>query len=362
MNITVLASSYPRFPGDGTAPFVKSISDNLAALGNEVAVVAPYDVAVQKSVGGEIAEHRFRYAPFKSWHIMGHARSLSGDTQLRRGVFFLLPFFLLAEFATAMRVARRQKADVIHAHWVLPNGLVGAWVARILRRPLAISLHGSDIFVALRNPLFGRVARWVFQQASVVTACSEDLRQGALALGAPPEKVHLIAWGADPRRFHPEIAPLDRAAFGLTDEDMILTGLGRVVPKKGFDVLVRALPQMVAANPRIHVLIGGDGPQRDELVDLAARLGVGDHLHLPGRIPWDDVPAFLAMGDVENGENGLLFPAGDSDALAQAVGRLLYDDELRAGLAEGARASVEDRFNWREVARQFASLFEETRA
>jgi glycosyltransferase involved in cell wall biosynthesis len=403
MYITVLTSSYPRFPGDGTAPFVQSIAEELAGLGHQVAVVAPYDEAVQKSPGGRVTERRFRYAPLDRWHIMGHAQSLTGDTQLRPGVFFLLPFFLLAEFMAGMRIARRQGADVIHAHWVLPNGLVGAWMARILRRPLAISLHGSDIFVALRNPLFGRVARWVFCQADVVTACSEDLRQGALTLGAAPEKVHLIPWGADPERFHPEIPPLDRSSFGLEAEDTVLVGLGRIVPKKGFDVLVRALPQLVGAHPHLHVVIGGDGPQREDLADLAKQLGVGDHLHLPGRIPWDDVPAFLAMGDVflqpsvldeagnqdglptvlleamgvglppvcsricgiplvvEDRVNGLLFPAGDPDALAESIDCLMSQDGLRARLARDARSAVEERLNWRQVARQFAALFEQAR-
>lgn len=330
---------------------------------------------------------------------MGHGRSLAGDNQLRLGAYLLLPFFLLSGFWAALRVARRQKAEIIHAHWVIPGGLTGALVARILGIPLAVSLHGSDIFVAQQRRQFGWVAGWVFERAAVVTACSQHLRKGALRLGAAPDRVHLVAWGADPERFHPGVPTMDRSRVGLSPDDVILVALGRIVPKKGFDVLVRAMPPLVEAYPYVHLIIGGDGSQRAGLADLAVSLGIADHVHLPGRIPWNDVPAFLAMGDifvlpsvrdasgnedglptvllealslgqpvvasriggvplvVKPGENGILCPSGNTEALSQAIAGLVGDDRLRARLGEAARASVQEQFNWTEVAGRFAALF-----
>jgi glycosyltransferase involved in cell wall biosynthesis len=400
MRVTVLTSSYPRFPGDGTAPFVQSISECLDELGHHVRVIAPYDPAVSGNLDRRVAVHRFRYALLDRWHIMGHARSLAGDMHFKPGVFFLLPPFLLAQFWSAWRVARQQRVEIVHAHWVLPNGFVGACIARALRVPLAISLHGSDVFVARRHRVFGRVARWVFQQAAVVTACSMDLRDGAISLGASPDRVHLIAWGADPGRFYPAVASLSRSDFGLAGDDIVLVALGRIVSKKGFDVLVRALPSLLRTCSRVQVLIGGDGVQREQLRRLAADLGVSDHLHLPGQIPWDEVPGFLAMGNIfvlpsvrdasgnldglptvllealamgkpvvatgiggvplviEDGANGVLCAPGDAGALSRAIIRVLEDSTLQAQLGQAARSSVEERFNWLEVARRIAALFE----
>jgi glycosyltransferase involved in cell wall biosynthesis len=398
MRITVIASSYPRFPGDGTAPFVQSICEGLAALGHAVEVVAPYDQAVTPAPG-PVAVRRYRYAPRREWHIMGHAKALAGDTRFRGGVFLLLPFFLLAGLAAAWRTARRLRADVIHAHWVLPGGLVGAWVAAALRVPLAVSLHGSDVFVAQRSALLGRVAGWVFRRAAVITACSPELAAGAVALGADATRVHLVAWGADPQRFHPAIEPADRAALGAEASDLLVASLGRMVPKKGFDVLVRALPALAAAEPRLRLVIGGDGPQREELHRLAQTLGVADRLLLPGQVPWNRVPAFLAASDlfvlpsqrdpagnldglptvlleamamgkavvatriggtplvIKDGVNGVLCPAGDAAALSAALARLLGDEALRLRLGQAARRSVEERFNWAAVAQQLSELF-----
>lgn len=399
MRITVVTSSYPRFLGDGTAPFVQSICQHLAELGHQIEVIAPYDPLVcdQPNVG--IPVHRFRYAPVKKWHIMGHARSLVGDMHFRRSVFLLLPLFLIAEFLTTLWVARRQKADIIYVHWVLPNGLAGALVALILRIPLAISLHGSDIFIAQRYWILGRVARWIFKQASVITACSEYLRSSAIRLGALPEQVHLIVWGVDPVRFHPGVTPLDRGNFGLKSSDRVIVALGRIVPKKGFDVLVQALPSILRFCGHVHLVIGGNGIQRDELLQIAKRLGIEHSLHMPGQIPWNEVPAFLAMADVvvvpsvqdvsgnldglptvlleamalgkpvvatklggidlvvKDGENGLLCSPGDSGALSAAIVLLLQDEALRSRLGWAARISVESRFNWYEVALNLEVLF-----
>jgi glycosyltransferase involved in cell wall biosynthesis len=399
MRITVVTSSYPRFPGDGTAPFVQSICWHLAELGHQIEVVAPYDPMVSAQPDHHVVVHRFRYMLLKKWHIIGHAQSLVGDMRFRREVFFLLPFFLLAEFLSTLCVAWRQKADIIYVHWVLPNGLAGMLVALILRIPLAISLHGSDIFVACRYRILGWVACWILRRAAVVTACSEHLRSSAIRLGAYPERVHLIPWGADPKRFHPGVTPYARSKIGLSNNDIVVAALGRIVPKKGFDVLVQALPRILNSCNNVHIVIGGDGIQRDDLIQVAWRMGVGDFLHMPGRILWDEVPSFLAMADIfvvpstqdargnldglptvlleamavgkpivatkvggielviKDGENGLLCPPGDPNALSEAIISLVEDEGLRLRLGKAARNSVESRFNWREVALSLESLF-----
>jgi glycosyltransferase involved in cell wall biosynthesis len=268
-----------------------------------------------------------------------------------------------------------------------------------LRLPLAVSLHGSDIFVAQRHPVFRWVVRSVFRQAAVVTACSPDLAAGAIDLGAAPDKVHIIPYGVDPARFHPAVTPLARADFGLAADDIVLASVGRVVPKKGFDVLIRALPAIRQSAARVHLLIGGEGPQIEALRHLAEELGVTDHVHLPGVIPWDRVPAFLAMCDlfvlpsvrdaagnmdglpnvlleamamgkpvvasqlggvplvIRDGENGLLCPPGDAAALSEALRSLIADGERRKAFGAAARRVAEEQHSWASMTQQLAALF-----
>lgn len=399
MKITVLASTYPRFEGDGAAPFVRSICEALTSLRHQVEVVAPFDPAVRSfEMPSPVRVHWFRYAPVKAWHIMGYGRALQGDMHFRLGVFFLLPFFLLIQFFTTLFVAYRQRAEIIHVHWVLPNGVVGLIVAALLRRPLVISLHGSDVFVARRYVLLGWVARLIFRRAMVVTACSPELRAGALALGASEDKVHLIPWGVDPERFRPDSAPLDRAALGLEKDVPVLVVLGRLVPKKGFDVAVRALAELVTQYPQVQLVIGGEGPERERLSQLAESLGIAAQVHFAGQIRWEQTPGFLALADifllpsvydasgnvdglptvllealgvgkpvvasriagiplvVTDGVNGVLCEPGDVQDLAQKIRALLTDDAQRAALGRSGRQSVEERYNWLAVARQLSTL------
>ncbi|MBN1147477.1 MAG: glycosyltransferase [Anaerolineales bacterium] len=399
MEIAVITSSYPRYPGDGTAPFVKSICEHLAKLGHSVSVVAPYDPAVAYSESS-ILVRRFRYIWPAQLHIMGHARALEKDTKLRPLAFLLLPFFLLAAFLSLMHVTKEQKSRVIHAHWVLPNGLVAAWVAALRKIPFIISLHGSDIFVAQRNPIFRAVARWVFRRANGVTACSPELQQAALALGAPNDTI-LLAWGADPNIFHPDRRTPQKSYLSLeTKPDIIIAALGRLVFKKGFDNLVSAMSIVVKEHPGAHLILGGDGLLLNELHRQAKQLGISNHVSFPGRIPWDEVPIFLANADIfvlpsirdphgnvdglptvlleamssgaaivasdiggvqlvmNDGQNGLIVPPGDTQILAQAILSLVKNKDKRIALGRSARQSVIERYNWNAVASQIVDLLD----
>ena len=407
MRIAVLTSSYPRFPGDGAAPFVQSISEHLAGLGHAVEVVAPYDPAVVASdtagpAAGSLRVHRFRYVWPARLHIMGHARAMEADVRLRPLSLLLLPLFLAAAFLTLWRVTGRQKSQAIHVHWVVPNGPVAACVAALRRIPFVISLHGSDIFFARRNRLFGAVAGWVFRRAAGVTACSPELRDSALALGA--RQVQLLAWGADPQVFHPQRrSTAYRQAAGWESgpqEAVVVTALGRLVHKKGFDRLVQAWAKVSAQHPEARLVIGGDGPLRMALEAQVQQLGLQGWVSFAGRIPWDQVPEFLASSDVfvlpsvrdaqgnmdglptvlleamgcglavvasrlggiplviEDGQNGLLIPPDDVPALENALEKVLQP-AARQALADAAQRSVEQTFNWANVARSLAAMCEQ---
>ncbi|MCS6800719.1 MAG: glycosyltransferase [Chloroflexota bacterium] len=388
MRIAVLTSSYPRFPGDGAAPFVQSLARALARQGHAVAVVAPYDAAVRPlPPEPNLVVHRFRYVWPARLHIMGHARALENDERLRPLALLLLPQFLLMAALCLLRTVRRWRAEVIHAHWVLPNGAAAAAVSLLTGVPYVVSLHGSDIYLARRFRPFGAVAGWVLRRAQAVTACSDELREAALALGA--RTVRLLPWGADPELF----APRPRR-----DGPPVVAALGRLVSKKGFDILLEAWPSVAAEVPAARLRIGGDGPLRP----LLARQAVAG-VELLGPLRWDEVPRFLAEADifvlpsrrnskgnvdglptvlleamscgaavvasdiggvglvVRHEQTGLLTPPGDPAALAAALRALLADPERRAAFSAAARRAVEERLNWDAVAAEFARLFDAAR-
>jgi glycosyltransferase involved in cell wall biosynthesis len=398
--IAVITSSYPRYPGDTVAPFVKSICEHLAILGHEVEVVAPYDPAIKPFVTQNVPVHRFRYIWPESLHRMGHARSLENDMNLRFSSYLLLPFFLVASFFALLNLTARQRSQAIYAHWVLPNGLVAACVARVRHLPLVISLHGSDIFIARSKPIFRAITRWIFHNTVLVTACSEELGEWAKVLGAP-ENTRLIPWGADPDVFTPERQQPDQRKFLQINEDVVVIGsLGRFVHKKGFPYLIEAVSSIIEEFPNVRLVLGGDGALKENLTRDVKALGIESKVTFPGIIPWDQVPAFLANLDIfvlpsirdpngnvdglptvlleamssgvaviasdiggtslviENGQNGLLVPSRDTVALAEAIKVLVENREKRKALGIAARHSILNQFNWEQVARTLSAYFD----
>jgi len=399
MKIAVLTSSYPRFPGDSAAPFVRSISEAFASFGHDVAVVAPFDPAVIGSLKGRAKVFRFRYIWPAKLHIMGHARAMQADVRLNPLAYLLLPFYLVGGLVALFRVTGQHRSDVIHVHWVIPNGPVAAVVALLRRIPFFVSLHGSDMYLAQRSRLFGWVARLVFRRASGVTACSRDLKQAAEHLGAE-KKVQLLAWGADPTRFTPALrgrsSPED---FGLDHGSPAVLAIGRLVPKKGFSVLLAAFARVAAKRPDARLWIAGDGPLREALAVQSKDLGISEKVSFAGNIAWDRVPELMACADIfvlpsirdafgnvdglptvlleamssglptvassiggidlviDDTVNGLLVPPGEPQALADALSRLLQEPTERARLGSAARQSVESEFTWTAVANRLLELF-----
>ena len=182
--VVMVATSYPRFAGDTVGTFMEPIATGLAARGHEVHLVLPWHPRWQRRDGdGGVRFHLFKYAPFRSMNIFGYAGALEADERLRGAAVAAAPLAIAAAWRAASTLADRIDATMLHGHWVVPGGVIAAAAAG--RRPLVVSLHGSDVFVAERHRIVGRAARWAFGRAGFVTACSDDLRAAGPGTGRP---------------------------------------------------------------------------------------------------------------------------------------------------------------------------------
>ncbi len=400
MRICFVASSYPRHETDGTARFIRSMAEALVELGHEVDAIIPYRADLRLAAGS-VRVFPFRYIWPDRLAIMGYAEAMQSDQRLRGLAYFLAPAFALAEAYHLAMLYRRRRYDVIHAHWVIPNGVAVAFVASRIRRPLIISLHGSDIFFARQHALLGALAGWAFRRADAVTACSPELYAGAVALGANAAMLRLLPWGADPQRFAvtPDMRLHARAQLSLRPDQPVLLSLGRLVKKKGIEYLIRALPEIVRVSPESVCLVAGSGPELAPLQQLAADLGVSQHVRFLGAVPWSETAALYAAADIfvvpsvhdargnvdglpttlleamaagrpvvasqvagvelaiADGQHGLLVPEQDAAALARAVQRLIQDHDLRCQLGENARRRVRQELNWTAVAKALSDIY-----
>ena len=394
MNVLMVTSSYPKFPGDVTAPFIESIARGVASRGHRVDVVLPHHPELCRSPHEPVHFFPYRYAPGDRWSLWGYAQSLHADVSLRVAVLLIAPLVALAlRRAVSQRLLER-RYDVVHAHWVVPNAALIADVVRVQRVPLVISLHGSDVFLPERIAPLRPAARAAFAAAGAVTACSRDLGARARALGAPDALLRTVPYGVDLELFAPRAARAEvRARLGTPAGALLVVGIGRLVEKKGFRFLIDASARV----PGVHVALAGKGDLDEELARRARELGAP--VRLVGPLPREELAAALAAADVvavpsvvdragnvdglpnalleglaagrpvlasrvagipdvvEDGVNGLLVPPGDSAALAQALGRLAADPELRQRLGREARRSAEARLSWAAAAAAFEECY-----
>ena len=399
--VVMLTSSYPRFPGDGIGTFVEPIAHGVAGLGHEVHVVAPWHPLVRRPRReDDVHFHFFKYAPISSLHAFGYATALRADVSLRPTAYLAAPLALAASWRAVRHVARETGASMLHAHWVVPSGFMAALGASGL--PLVVSLHGSDVFLAEANRMVRAGARYAFKRAGWITACSEDLRQRAVGLGADTSKTEVIPYGVDADRFrpNPDARAKIRGENGAAADDPVLVTVGRLVRKKGFEYLIDAVSTLAERWPRLSLFVVGHGDLDAELRQRAAASGVGDRVVFLGALPQREVAEWLSAADIAvvpsvrddagnvdglpnvlleslasgtpvvttsaggigsvvvDGQTARLVPERDAAALAATVEQLLDQPEVAAKLGEAARAEMCRSHAWGHVAERFAETYD----
>ena len=343
VKVLQLTSSFPRRAGDISGVFILDITSTLAAQGMDVTVLAPHDrgAAVREELAGVHVE-RFRYAPARLELLAHHGGILAALQYPSR--YLLVPSFLVAYLVAAVRAARRLRPDLIHAHWWFPGGVMGAIASMVTRRPLVITLHGSDVHLAER-PGFRKLARLTLRRARVVGVVSEALRREAIdLLKVDPAKVVVLRMPVNMPAPAEKPAPSDPPPLRLVC-------VGRLAREKGFGVLLDAMRLL---DDPVRLDVFGDGPAMAELRSAATGLDVEFHGPRP-RAEIVDVLAdahalvvpslreglgmvaleALAVGrpviasgigglveTVADGDDGILVPPGDEHALAAALRRL----------------------------------------
>jgi len=397
----MVTSSYPRFPGDAVATFMEPIAHGLAARGHQIHVVAPWHPRWRRAAAeGDVRFHLFRYAPTAALNVFGYAAALRADVRLRASAVAAAPLAVFAGWRLARRVIREIGASIVHAHWVVPGGVIGAAAAGA--RPLVISLHGSDVFVAERHRLVGTAARSAFRRASWVAACSTDLAERAAALGADAGRLTVVPYGVDTERFGPDEAARSavRGRLGVPDDAPLVVAVGRLVRKKGFEYLIEAAARLKKDHPALHLVVAGEGDLAAPLRAQAASAGIAGRVHFLGTVPHQDVPALLAAADVaavpsvhdEAGNvDGLpntvmeilasgtplvatpiggigavatdrltarLVPERDAGALAAAIADLLRDPSARAAIGRQAREMMRREHGWARTADAYDAIYQ----
>ena len=289
--LLILSSTYPRWLGDPEPGFVHELAKRLATQ-FEVQVLCPHarGAATHENLEGvEVA--RYRYGPDRLETLVNDGGIV---TNLKRAPWkwLLVPFFLLGSFGRTWREIHRWRPDVIHAHWLLPQGLVVALLGLLDRRtpPFLVTSHGADLFALRARPLTV-LKRFVARRSAALTVVSQAMTDELARIGASPHKVSVQPMGVDlTHRFTPT-PDLPRS------RDEILF-VGRLVEKKGLRYLIAAMPAIIARHPSAFLTVVGFGPEESERRAQAKALGIARKVNFLGALAQAELPALYRRAAV----------------------------------------------------------------
>jgi glycogen synthase len=379
--IALVPSAYPPSLG-GVQELTRHLALALMAAGDEVEVWTQQDDGVGHPTLGVADGVQVRRFPFP----------------LPRAQLGALPSLALGAAATlrALRQATRSfRPDVLHVQCFGPNGAYATALSCLTRVPLIVTLQGEtvmddhdafDISTTLRTAL-----RVGLRRAVEVTGCSQyTLADAEARFGLAPGRGNVIFNGvvvADQAAV-PALLP----AALVTASGRYVLALGRVVEKKGFDLLIRAFATIAGRHPDVDLVIGGTGPAEAVLSRLSEELGISGRVRLVGRLSRAEVAAAMGRAEmfvmpsrlepfgivvleawragratvatsrggpaefVEDNQDGILVDPFDIPALADALDRVLRDSAFRSSLGDAARRRVED-FDWSVIAGQYRRLY-----
>lgn len=395
ITVILLTSSYPRHTTDTASVFLRYLATHLHERDIAVHVLAPADEKTGTTVENGIAVTRFAYLP-KRWRRLAYGSGMPSNLRERPLLWLQVPFFVMAMAWALFRAVRRAPRPLlVHAHWIIPQGIVATIIGMALRVPVVVTLHGADAFSFNHAPVT-TIKRFCLNRCTAWTANTQATANAVMRdqLLPPPT---LVPMGVDIDRF--ASGSRTRLRAPCEPDNRIILFVGRLVEKKGVSDLVSAFAQLpIPIRNTAIVWIVGHGHMKENLERLVGDLGLVDRIRFWGQIPNNQLPDFLAAADlfvgpsveddsgdtegqgvvfleafaagltviatrvggipeiVEHGVTGILVEPRNTNELAAVIQKLLQNADLRRQLGARARQKVQS-FAWPRIAAAFRDLY-----
>jgi len=399
----MLTTGYPKWENDSSHPYLHRLAKLLVIKDMEVHVLAPHAKEIKKEeIMDGVHIHRFQYLYPSSTQTLAYFPGIPEKIKTLNGKL-QIPFFMLSMIKGLIELVKRYNFDVIYAHWVIPTGFIAFLTRSIHKRPVVIKIYGAEIYPFYRrNNRTSKIAKRIIRTTlrnvdKIVGNSGPTCKVGEEISG---EKIEILPEGVDLESFNPnrdysEI--INR--YNLGDYHIIFSS-GRMVERKGFKYLIEAIPYVLREYPKTKLIIGRDGPERNNLEKLSIDLGIEENIIFPGIISNEDFPKFMALanvfvlpsivdrtGDTEglglvlleamacgtpvigtnvggipyiikNGVNGYLVEQKNPEQLAKGITRL-FNDALGKTIGDAGKKHIEENFTWNIISENCIKILNE---
>jgi len=285
------------------------------------------------------------------------------------------------------RIMKKEKIDLIHSHITYPSGIVGVFLKKFSKKPLMITIQGDELFDYPDKPFLNYLKPVIIstlKKADKIHSVSNALKKVVVKEGVPDEKVIIIPNGVDMSRF----------TSGEFKKQKIILTTSRLTVKNRINNLINAFALSLKHYPELKLWIAGDGPEEDNLKRLVDKLGIKDSVVFLGFVEHKNIPEIYSksfmfvrapisegfgisfieamsaglptiasnvggiVDIIQDGNNGLLVPPDNVELLAQAIKKIVEDEQFAKKLSENARNTVIKKYSWQTVTEQIEGVYE----
>lgn len=393
--ILVLATTFPRWENDSTPRYVYDLSKRLAYKFRMIVLAPHHYRAKRMEIDGKLSVRRFSYFKPEKLQKLCYDGGILPNMEESFFARVQLPLLIISEFISSYKIIKNENIGMIHAHWILPQGFVGVFLKKLFRIPLLVTVHGSDLF-ALKSKLSKKLQNFVVKNADIVTANSKATGNEIVKrFPTYSSKVKVIPMGVDIGMFKKKNIKKPKKY----SKNKILLFVGRLSDQKGLQYLIDAMPEIIKYDPKIKLLIIGEGPYEKILQEKLQSNNVEEHIEFLGSMPHTEISKHYNFADIfvmpslstktgtealglslleamssgcavigakvggityviKDQHNGLLVNQKDSKSLSEKVIFLLKNKKESARLGNNAIQSIRKDYSWEEVAKDFFKVYD----
>jgi len=399
MKVLVIATTFPRWKDDSTPKFVFDLSKRLADK-FDLIVLAPHFYKAKKYESMDnLRVYRFSYFFPTILQKVCYGGGIAPNVKRSFLAKLQVPFLFISEFLSVKKLIKKEKIELIHAHWVVPQGFIARIIKKFYGVPYIVTVHGSDIF-GLKGRLFQRIQKSAIKNSLICTVNSNATKNEVVRRFPDlKEKIRLVPMGVDASLFKKKKISKNKLGYGNYN---LLLFVGRLSEQKGIEYLIKSMPDVLSKFHNTKLLIIGEGGYKNNFMKKVKELHLGKNVEFLSSVSRSKLIDYYNIADlfvypslahktgtealgvvllealscgtavigsdvggirdiIKNKKTGLLTKQRNEKDIADKIVLLLKNKKLREKLAKEGQKFVRQNYSWPIIIKKFKEIYKKVK-